>query len=95
MTAPQIKPGKSITIIQLIISIVVVLSGAVGLYIKSSVAMAELNLRMLTIEKAQAQWQANSIALRTARDEAQNKLKDQINKNSQDIELLKATKKDK
>jgi hypothetical protein len=95
MTNPQMKPGKSITIIQLIISIVVVLSGAVGLYIKSSVAMAELNLRMQTIEKSQAQWQSNSVARREASDAKEKDQNDHINKNTQDIELLKATKKDK
>jgi DNA topoisomerase IA len=95
MPTEQIKTGKSITLIQLVISVVVVLSGAVGLYVNQQVAMAKMEQRLEVIEKGQAQWQSNALAIRQARETEIKDLDLRVDKNSNDINILFATKKDK
>jgi DNA topoisomerase IA len=95
MPTEQIKTGKSITLIQLVISVVVVLSGAVGLYVNQQVAMAKMEQRLEVIEKGQAQWQSNALAIRQAREAEIKDLDLRVDKNSNDINILFATKKDK
>lgn len=89
MNAPkQIQPGKSITLIQLIISIVVILTGAVGLYVKSAVTMSQLNDRIIVIEKTQAQYQANSETRVQARNSELRDINQRINQNTNDINII-------
>lgn len=95
MTRFQMKTGTPITLLQLLISITLLLAGAVGLYVKSEVRAGNLEDRMLVLEKQRAQSEANMVARTQARNQELRELDVRIDKNTQDIEILKATKKDK
>lgn len=91
-TSTQIKTGKSITMIQLIISVVVVLTGAIGLYVKSEVDKAKLEDRVQRLEEKlteQVQKRDASIAVSKAARDAQYKdLDERVDKNTSDITII-------
>ena len=87
---PQIKTGRSITLVQLIISVIVVLSGAIGLYVKNQISMTEMNDRITAVEKIQSQYQANAAIKAQGRDAQMEKLNDKLNQNSNDINIINA-----
>lgn len=84
----QIKTGKAITVVQLVISIITVVGIVFGLFVKNQISMTQINDRLTTIEKAQAQWQANSLIKSESRNAEIKTQNDQINKNSSDITIL-------
>lgn len=93
--SPQIKTGKAVTMIQLLIAVSGLFLAAVGLYVKSEVRNSQQDDRITTIEKALDRSQAQSLILRQARNEELKELDQRIDKNSDDINILKVTKKDK
>lgn len=87
---PQIKGGSPITLIQLIISVVVLLGGGVGLYVKNAVQLSNLEVRLEIMEKGINQNAANLTARTLARNQQVDELKEKIGKNSEDINIIKA-----
>lgn len=85
---PQIRSGRAITLIQLIISVIVVLVGGIGLYVKNQISITQMQDRLTVIEKAQAQWQGNSLIKQESRNAEIKVLNDQVNKNQNDINIL-------
>lgn len=88
MPAPQLKSGRAITVVQLIISVIVVLVGGIGLYVKNQISITQMQDRLTVIEKAQAQWQGNSLIKQESRNAEIKVLNDQVNKNQNDINIL-------
>jgi Tfp pilus assembly major pilin PilA len=91
----QMRTGKSITLIQLIISVVVVLSGAVGLYVKNAVDRKGLEDRVAAIELYQTKQDAKASSRVESRNAEIKALDERIDKNTQDIEIIKIQKQDK
>lgn len=88
MPTPQLKSGRAITVVQLIISVIVVLVGGIGLYVKNQISITQMQDRLTVIEKLQAQWQGNSLIKQESRNAEIKVLNDQVNKNINDINIL-------
>lgn len=84
----QIKTGQSITLIQLIISVVVVVTGGIGLYVKNQISITQMQDRITVVEKTQSQYQANSLIKSESRTAEIKALNDKINQNSNDINVI-------
>ena len=84
----QIKTGASITIIQLIISVLVIIIGGIGLYVKNQISITQMQDRITVVENTQRQYQANSLIKSESRTAELKALNDNINKNANDINIL-------
>lgn len=96
---PQIKTGSPINLMQLIWAVLIVLAGAFGMYVDSRVSNAtekkDMQDRIKVLEDYKAKNEANIVIRAASRKLEENKRDDKIAQNTQDIELLKVTKKDK
>ena len=88
--APQIKTGRSVTIIQLVLAVGTVIVGIVGAYVHSQIRLSQFEDRLIILEKAMA----DSKVSHTARDVELKAFDERVDKNTQDIEILKTKMED-
>jgi hypothetical protein len=91
----QMKAGTPVTLLQLLISTILLFAAAVGLYVKAEVRAQNMEDRVNAIEKTMNKNESNAIIRKTSRDEEIRNHDDRITKNTQDIEILKVVKQDK
>lgn len=85
----QLKTGKTITLLQLSISMIGLLACAVGLYVASEVSKAHLQDRVDALEKTIAQQQATAQINRSKRDVELKELDERIDQNTNDINIIR------